>query len=354
MLVLLVHVAAVASTEAGIGSGRYGSFDVTGYWQDALFPGLIRDGKVWEAHIAAALAKLLKPGDTFVDAGGNLGVHTLLGGTLVGAAGSVHVFEAHPLNVRMLRQNIRRNGLDFVQLHAAALGAAATVMCMPGRRELDANGRSFNAKRRGNVLHMDFSVTPRNTGDLRCRGVDVPVVALDSLKLPRLDVVKLDIQGSEQEALRGMEATIRIHQPLIIFEMEEAQLTRHNASSNTLVALLHERNYAVYLLAEKYPADHIAVPHPKVAAFREAVGEGAFGPLCVGSRANFNIEAGVRESVCLPTPDIPCMRPLQQKVECALHPAYTRPEGNPLPEWAIHPRPSRMGPARCGRAIHDA
>ena len=80
-----------------MGTGAYGQYRVCGFWQDALWPGLMRGGRLWEPHIAAALYSLLKPGDAFVDAGGNVGVHTLLAGTLVGESGQVVTFEAHPL-----------------------------------------------------------------------------------------------------------------------------------------------------------------------------------------------------------------------------------------------------------------
>ena len=223
-----------------MGTGAYGTFKVAGYWQDQLFPGLVRDGKVWEPHIAAAIAALVKPGDVFVDAGGNVVVHALLGGRLVGAKGRVHTFEAHPLNVRALRRSVKLNDLsERIQVHPVAVGATPSRVCMP-KPNLD---QRFSETKRGDVAQMEYSVSAQIAGGCGPRETEVPLVPLDDYKFPRVDLIKMDVQGSEQELLKGAETTILVHQPVIIFEIEDALLRKFNASSATMVSYLASLGY---------------------------------------------------------------------------------------------------------------
>src|ERR1700685_3926462 len=68
----------------------------------------------------AALKSLLKPGDTFVDCGANLGLWTLAAAPLVGEQGKVIAFEANPDTVRRLREHARP-GESWVKIHEAAV-----------------------------------------------------------------------------------------------------------------------------------------------------------------------------------------------------------------------------------------
>src|SRR5689334_7979121 len=67
--------------------------------------------------------QLLKPGDTALDIGANIGLLTLWMAKLVGAQGAVHGFEPNPILCRMIKAAIIRNGAENTQLHAIALGA---------------------------------------------------------------------------------------------------------------------------------------------------------------------------------------------------------------------------------------
>ena len=325
--ILLLLPLLAASQEAhskNIGVGSYGQFQVAGYWQDALFPGLIRDGKVWESHIAAALNKLLTPGAVFIDGGANLGVHSLLASRLVGPSGEVHAFEAAWPNARVLRRSLRLNNMTNVIVHEAALGALHSTVCMPTPTVGPGGNRSTGRKQ---VHHMDYRVTMK-TGTTLCGDSlsAVPLESLDALSdsMPRIDVIKVDIQGSELNMLKGAEAILRSRQPILIFELEEDRLVPLNASSAAVVEYVTSLGYDVYLLAEKYPSDHIAFPAGKLAKLREQLGEFTMRPLLEGSRINLNLEAGVNESLCMPTPSIPWLTPLDQTVECDMHPAYRR------------------------------
>lgn len=141
----------------------------------------------WEPGQTALLGERIRPGMTVVDGGAHVGYFTCQAARLVGPRGLVLAFEPAPRNYELLLANVWRNGFANVVCLPWALGAE------PGLAE----------------LHLSTA----NTGDHRLHGgpdgeaVTVRVAALDEVLAirPPVDVVKLDVQGSEEAAVRGME-----------------------------------------------------------------------------------------------------------------------------------------------------
>lgn len=143
----------------------------------------------WEPGQTALLGGRIRPGMTVVDCGAHVGYYTCLAARLVGPRGLVVAFEPSPRNHELLLANVWRNGF-------------ANVVCYPWAVS-DATGFA--------ELHLSAG----NSGDHRLRApageererVRVRTVALDDLTAlrPPVDVVKLDVQGGEEPAVRGME-----------------------------------------------------------------------------------------------------------------------------------------------------
>lgn len=168
-------------------------------WGDRLkFPPGYRcylsDPYVYEPATTEAFSSILGPGMGFVDGGAHLGYFTLLAAHLVGDSGRVFSFEPDPLYFEWLLQNIQTNACGSIEAFSLALGeriAEATLFRQPGDM-----GGSLHRRR-----------------PIRCEAVLVRVVPLDevmnALGWPRIDLVKLDIEGNETSALRGTPETIR-------------------------------------------------------------------------------------------------------------------------------------------------
>lgn len=75
--------------------------------------------------------QILKPGMTVVEAGANIGVHTLAIAQKVGPAGRVLAFEPQRSVFQILCANLALNGLEQVEPHWAALGKADGVIAVP-------------------------------------------------------------------------------------------------------------------------------------------------------------------------------------------------------------------------------
>jgi FkbM family methyltransferase len=188
---------------------------------------IIASGQIYEPHVTAELRRRLGPGMTFVDVGANVGYFALLAATLVGPQGKVIAFEPNLDNCELFRRSIAASGFaEQVHLHpyAAAEKAQTFVLDVGGN---DSNGRM-----------IDFSAEA-------VAGINPPrtiqAVALDDLLAgeSRLDVVKMDIEGAEPRALRGMAQVIRKHRPLLLLEFSPflIQVTSHMAAADFLEEL---------------------------------------------------------------------------------------------------------------------
>jgi len=138
---------------------------------------------------AAFFQQVIRPGMHVADVGANLGLYSLLLARLVGPEGRVYAFEPDQLMARALRENLAANHVGHAEIFNCAVGAAT------GRAVLQRNAVNSGDNRLGS-----------NTGTaLHSEQVSVPVCALqDALQGRRLDFIKMDVQGWEGEALRGV------------------------------------------------------------------------------------------------------------------------------------------------------
>lgn len=162
----------------------------------------------WETEVERLLRRLLRPGQTVVEVGANIGYHTLAMAEVIGPEGRLHAFEAHPDTAALLEATLEVNGLlGRVTLHAeAALDRPGAVTFA----ESPTHRGSFHRA----VPETDAGFTRRLT---------VPATTLD-LALPDVGPVhllRIDAEGSEPLALRGGAALIA-HSPDLILVAEWA------------------------------------------------------------------------------------------------------------------------------------
>jgi FkbM family methyltransferase len=123
---------------------------------------------------------VLRPGDTAVDCGANIGFTSLFFGRCVGAHGSVVAFEALPRNATAIRRNLELNRCANVHVRNIAVGSAEGTV-----EFLDEPNGAVGAR-----PHM--------------RVIKVPVTTLDQeLKGRCVDFIKIDVEGHEIEVLKG-------------------------------------------------------------------------------------------------------------------------------------------------------
>jgi FkbM family methyltransferase len=199
--------------------------------------GSLRTHRMYEPGVTSLVRRLLAPGMTFVDAGANIGYFSLLASTLVAETGRVLAVEPYPYNIKMLQANIGLNGRSNIEILPYALADRRGLVTYD-----DSAGNS------GNVLSLDADLE-RLLGSCV-----VYAVRLDEVLPPttRLDVIKMDIEGAEHLALKGMSGLLREHQPVIISELAQDYLRSISGVGlgEYMQALLLDETYALGIIRE--------------------------------------------------------------------------------------------------------
>jgi FkbM family methyltransferase len=145
-------------------------------------------------------SKVVRPGELVVDAGANIGTHTVEFSRLVGPQGAVFAFEPQRLVFQALCANLAINQCVNVMAYREALGDRSGEIVVP---LYDPSVRAnFGAAALGS----------------HAEGERVPLHTLDSLDLPACHVLKADVEGMELELLRGATRTIERYRPVIYVE----------------------------------------------------------------------------------------------------------------------------------------
>lgn len=157
------------------------------------------------------LLQMLRPGDTVVEAGANLGALTVPLARHVGPAGRVIAFEPQRVLFHLLCANAALNALDWIDAHEAAVGDRTGTLALP-RVDYD----SFN---NFGGVSLDGVGTARLT-----HGYDaVPLTTVDALDLDELALLKIDVEGMEGAALDGAAETIRRCRPYLYIEADRRE-----------------------------------------------------------------------------------------------------------------------------------
>jgi FkbM family methyltransferase len=155
----------------------------------------------WEPWITVALARTLRPGWHCLDIGANHGYYTLIMADAVGREGRVIPVEPTPRLAELLRQTLDVNGFPNVTVTPSAASdtdGETLQLVIPPRRSLNA--------------HLSQVASPTDAV------VDVDTVTVDTLtrEWPRVDLIKIDVEGAEEDVWQGMQQTITQNPGLVL------------------------------------------------------------------------------------------------------------------------------------------
>jgi len=181
--------------KARLSNGDYMYLDLR---EDMCFGIFFYEGQPHEIGTEKLLSKVLKANNVVVDVGANIGYYTRIASNLVGTGGAVYAFEPMPAAYRVLQMNC--SNLVNVTLFPIAMG--------------DKHGEStFYVRKKGDMS----SLSP----DDKAKTVLVQTDTLDNIlmKVPKIDFIKIDVEGFELEVLSGSQKTISTHRPIVYFEL---------------------------------------------------------------------------------------------------------------------------------------
>ncbi len=167
-----------------------------------------------ERELVAFLRHVLHPGMSVIDAGANVGEISLIASRLVGESGRVYSFEVSPKTLPRLRRNIALNRAQNIEVVEAAVCGADGRLTFYLGQGVDSGSSSLSEPH-----------------DYQGDHLAVPGMRLDtfarSRPISQIDLIKLDIEGAELEALRGSEALLRGKvPPIVVFEYHEQVSSR--------------------------------------------------------------------------------------------------------------------------------
>jgi FkbM family methyltransferase len=189
-----------------------------------------------EPAVQQAIAAHLKPGGVFYDIGANVGFHTVIGARVAGPTGRVVAFEPIPSNAAALRHNVALNGFANVRVIEAAVSSA------PGRHAMRLGAEPGWARLTDVASLASNDVT-----------IDVPLVTIDDLvargEIEPPTMVKMDIEGAEIAALRGMARTLREARPVVVCELHD--------TAREFIPLMRDLGYDLTPLESNQPIEQL-------------------------------------------------------------------------------------------------
>ena len=181
----------------------------------------------------------LKPGDTVLDVGANVGTVALALARAVGPTGRVLAFEPQRIVFQALCATLTMNGLTHVEALRQAVGRVAGNVRIPPVNPTVA--QNFGSVR---IDDEPNAPTANAAGDL------VPLVTIDSLSLAGCALLKIDAEGMDYDVLLGAQQTIERTRPVLYFEGHAGDATTR------AITFARERKYRCHWhFAAFYEAD---------------------------------------------------------------------------------------------------
>lgn len=219
---------------------------------------------VWEPYMTGWLRERLRPGDTYVDIGANIGYYSLLAAQLVGDEGNVVAVEASPVFHQHLQRNVALNGHRNVRAINGAVSDTEKTLTFVLASSANMGANSIVPYE--GPAESSFEIEARPLPDL-----------LTAEEIARARVIKIDVEGAEGSVVRGMAHMLPLLRPdaEITVEVTPERMARLGDSADELVETMQAHGFHPYRLVNDY------TPESYVAALNGAlrVPERLVGPL---------------------------------------------------------------------------
>jgi FkbM family methyltransferase len=157
------------------------------------------------------IATTLKEGQVFLDIGANIGFYTLFAAQRVGPSGRVFAFEPDPMTFESLRRSTEQNGFAWARCVNVALSDREGELPFFTVSDGSAHSLVPEIARRAKRYSGQVPVRVTRLDDLLGEG---------TLDVPRIDLIKIDVEGEEPRTVAGMLGTLqKLGHPLVWAEV---------------------------------------------------------------------------------------------------------------------------------------
>lgn len=177
----------------------------------------------YSEHEVKLFRRLCREGSIVVEIGANIGTHTIALSEIVGKTGRVYAYEPQRIVFQTLCANIALNSLENVECFQTAVS--------------DENGFLFLPDIRYDIVGNFGGVEVEESGD----GHKVAVSRLDDLlDIPRLDFLKIDVEGMEQKVIKGAQNLLEKYHPILYVENDRPE------KSKNLIEFIRSLDYRLF------------------------------------------------------------------------------------------------------------
>ena len=176
------------------------------------------------------LKKYLKPNDIVLDIGANIGFYTRILSEIVGPKGKIHCFEPDKINFEKLKDFCA--DLNNVILNHKAVGPKTETLKIYTSKTLNVDHRTYKPD--------DYD-----------QEIEIEAVSVDEYLNAenKIDFIKMDIQGFEMSAIKGLEKTLDANPGVkLISELWPYGLKKAGASAIEYFNFLSAKDFKCYLI----------------------------------------------------------------------------------------------------------
>jgi FkbM family methyltransferase len=191
--------------------------------------------------------KYFGDGVVALDCGANIGVHTVEWARTMYGWGEVIAFEAQEKIFYALAGNVVINNCLNVSARHCAVGASCAQIDVPEPDYLvPSSFGSFELRKTDRNEFIGQKIDYQKTKS-------VPQISIDSLRLKRLDLIKIDVEGMEEDVLKGATESIAVHLPVMMIEVLKTD-------KKIIEGMLLNAGYKCYLIGYMLLAVHADDP----------------------------------------------------------------------------------------------
>jgi FkbM family methyltransferase len=194
------------------------TYDVYGYSDDTWYQDLKSKG-VWNEFRLSHLEGLIAADDICLDLGANVGMMTLALAALT-PKGHVYAFEGSPETTLALQETVKANDLPNVDAYNVIVGRSTQAVKFFDMPDVRSSGHYVPAEAQREVTSLWQDTSQMILS--HTKSVDDLV---EELRIPKVDFIKIDVEGAELDVMAGAEKTLSRWHPMLIMEFNSYAYT---------------------------------------------------------------------------------------------------------------------------------
>ena len=186
-----------------------------------------------------ALKKIIRPDDVVFDIGANIGEYTLFAASMLSDKGRVWAFEPVEKMYQILQENIHLNPHLKNKINTIKKAIGIQKATLPIYDDVSNSNEGV------------YSLHPTNFQHFK-KIEEVEIDRLDTLfienKIPRVDLIKIDVEGNELFVLQSAEQILSTYHPKLMIEVSSKNFAAAGYTTKDLIDFLKQHQYTLYLI----------------------------------------------------------------------------------------------------------